>query len=312
MSNQVLYRLDQTPFIYSQKILDEANRETKRERTQRTHQQKNHQESRASPSQFPINKYININKHSLHNHQIKQNTMEYPQHQPSPAAVAPTNSPTQAPVIDVDTKILSDLAAVTDKITLCQSMLVNIQHTSEIDSNESLLSIIGFLEACVPRVRELIDVGMTALKEETLTKCFQVNDDLCKILDDVEHPEKVTTASTTSAVAPAAATAATKNDDTLDSLEFDAFGFEDKKRAVADSHDGDVFNNAKAATTPTAASALEDLLAPPTSTLPVSTAATATKPPAVDENDDKEKDGGDFDDFVGKRVTSSNSFSIDE
>ena len=247
--------------------------------------------------------------------------MEYPQHQPSPAAVAPTTSPTQTPVIDADTKILSDLTAVTDKITLCQSMLVTIQHTSEIDTNESLLSIIGFLEACVPRVRELIDVGMTALKEETLTKCFQVNDDLCKILDDVEHPEKVTnTASTTSTAASPAASTTAANDDTLDSLEFDAFGFEDKKRAVANNHD-DVFNNAKAATTPTAASALEDLLAPPSSTLPTSTTpATATKTPTavVIENDgkkdsSKEDTGGDnFDDFVGKRVTSSNSFSIDE
>merc|ERR1712038_1600011 len=96
---------------------------------------------------------------------------------------------------DPDTKILSDLSVVQEKITLCRSMLIEIGTTSQIDSNESLLAIIGFLEACVPRVRELIDVGMTLLKEKTLTVCFQINDDLCKILDDVDHPEQVTSES---------------------------------------------------------------------------------------------------------------------
>ncbi len=249
--------------------------------------------------------------------------MEYPQQHQTPP---PPSPPQQSfPPIDIDSKILSDLSTVQEKITLCQSMLVPIHHTSQVDINEPLLALIGFLEACVPRVRELIDVGMNAnLKEETLTKCFQVNDDLCKILDDVDHPEKVVANSDHSdhstpspAVAPAGAMSnANASDDILDSLEFDAFGFEDKKRAVAEDDDIDTHVKA-AAVSPKATSALEDLLAPPTSkppapTSPASVPATTSDYAQNESSSSSKANDDDFDDFVGKRVTSNNSFSIDE
>jgi hypothetical protein len=262
--------------------------------------------------------------------------MEY--HQSTPAS-NPTPNPNNS--IDPDAKVLSDLSLVQEKIALCQSMLVNVQSTIEIDSQDSLLAVIGFLEACVPRVRELINVGMTLLKEETLTKCFLVNDELCKILNDVEHPEKVVAlakdssaglgSSTGSGVTSgdmntkpspgnngdgvATSIAAAQNDgaDIFNSLDFDAFGFEEQKQAVkGDDGDGDDHESGKPATTSTASATLEDLLAPPTSVPPTASAANTTSSTST-KNDgaQKEKKGDEFDDFFGQRE-SNNSFSIDE
>lgn len=161
----------------------------------------------------------------------------------------------------------------------------------------------------MPRVRELIDVGMTILKEETLTMCFQVNDDLCKILDDVEHPEKRAVSGGGSA-----------NATSLDSLDFDAFGFEDKKKSVAgDHHKSDDAAaadtlSAKPATSKIASSALEDLLAPPSAS-PSAAGVSAGTGDDDEKKKGKSKSGGDdeFDDFFGERqVGTNNSFSIDE
>jgi len=69
-------------------------------------------------------------------------------------------------------------------------MLQPLTTPSQLDQDESLLTIIGFLEACLPRVRELIEAGMTgALAEDTVVKCLTVNDSLCQVLEFVEHPE---------------------------------------------------------------------------------------------------------------------------
>lgn len=231
--------------------------------------------------------------------------------------ISPTNSLSPSPQVttDPDTKVLSDLSTVSEKITLCQSMLVNIQTTSEIDSHESLLTVIGFLEACVPRVRELINVGMTCLKEETLTKCFQVNDDLCKILEDVEHPERVTADTivvknneTTEGKGEAKASASGGDDvtDFLNSLDFDSFGFEEQKQAVGggeemSSSSLDEKPSATASVSATASNTLEDLLAPPSS----------IPPPSLPSSDVKNEGDDEFDDFFDKRAD-KNSFSIDE
>lgn len=216
--------------------------------------------------------------------------------------MTPTSTPSSE-TIDADAKILSDLTAVQEKIALCESMLVEIQSTTQVDSNESLLTVVGFLEACVPRVRELINVGMTSLKEETLTKCFQVNDDLCKILEDVDHPERVTTVSTASQ--SASSTNSNDNDNnsasvgnlkTPEDLDFDNFGFEEQKQANT--------------TSAVASSALEDLLAPPSSVAPKPISSSPKKSDGAKKEGD---DDDEFDDFFGQRADKKqNSFSIDE
>ena len=74
-----------------------------------------------------------------------------------------------------DEKILSDLSTLNEQIALTQSMLVNAGPLSSItnDTNEALLTVVGFLEACVPRMMELIEAAASgALKPEVSRELF--------------------------------------------------------------------------------------------------------------------------------------------
>lgn len=88
-----------------------------------------------------------------------------------------------------DKKVLTDLSTLTDQINLCQSML--FQAGSTIDGDEALLTVISFLEDCVPRMVELIEAAATgALQPETFEECLVVNDELTNILSDVNKDPK--------------------------------------------------------------------------------------------------------------------------
>ena len=79
-----------------------------------------------------------------------------------------------------DEKVLSDLSALQDRIDLCREMLQAGDKNSDI-----LLDVVGFLEACCPRVVELIEAGAAGvLEESTLMKCLEVNDALLGTLGD--------------------------------------------------------------------------------------------------------------------------------
>jgi hypothetical protein len=79
--------------------------------------------------------------------------------------------------IATDEKILADLVTVEMKITLCGFMISEREQRGEYDSDtdeqqgdseETLLDIICYLEACVPRMEELIEAGMDgALQAES-------------------------------------------------------------------------------------------------------------------------------------------------
>lgn len=154
-------------------------------------------------------------------------------------------------------------------------MLQPLTHTSQVDENDSLLTIIGFLEACVPRVRELVEAGMTgALDEDTVVKCLAVNDSLCQVLEFVEHPEKCN-------AAPASASAAVE----APIEPFDAFGIAD---------DGDLFGDedkkpkatVPSSTSAVASSTLDDLLSAPGDDLLSTPSGTApTNGGNIDEKD---------------------------
>ncbi|KAL7484619.1 hypothetical protein ACHAW6_010255 [Cyclotella cf. meneghiniana] len=119
-------------------------------------------------------------------------------------------------------KIKGDLAALSEQITLCQSMLAQCSTPSSIDANESLLSVIGFLEACVPRMVELIEAAASgALAEETFEECLLVNDRLTHVLADLDNDPKdrtplTSTASAASAVTEGGASAMTGIDEEID------------------------------------------------------------------------------------------------
>ncbi len=79
-----------------------------------------------------------------------------------------------------DVSVLTDLSTLSDRLTLCSEMLVASPSPS---SDEALLSVLGFLEACAPRLLDLIDAGASGvLEEETLMRCLAVNDALTSLL----------------------------------------------------------------------------------------------------------------------------------
>jgi hypothetical protein len=90
--------------------------------------------------------------------------------------------------IATDEKILADLVTVEMKITLCGLMISETDQRGEYgsdtdeqqgDSEETLLDIIGYLEACVPRMEELIEAGMDgALQAESVQACLVTSERL--------------------------------------------------------------------------------------------------------------------------------------
>lgn len=61
---------------------------------------------------------------------------------------------------------------VKDKITLCRQML---PESAGVEKDEALSEVLGFLEACRPRMVDLVEAGVGgALGEETFEKCLQV------------------------------------------------------------------------------------------------------------------------------------------
>lgn len=93
--------------------------------------------------------------------------------------------------INIDEKIMNDLNVVNDKMNTCDSMLLdkitNI-YPSTIAKYDSLMGMIGYLEACAPRMMELIEAAAQGMLSETvLVKCLEINDRLTKILSDIKQ-----------------------------------------------------------------------------------------------------------------------------
>lgn len=114
----------------------------------------------------------------------------------APSQSSSTNTSSTS-TFDPDVKILQDLSTLSEQIALCQSMLITNNHRRTMmdresdDSNEALLTVIGFLEACTPRMLDLIEIaaqGGGVLKDETFEECLVVNDKLTTILADLDNP----------------------------------------------------------------------------------------------------------------------------
>jgi hypothetical protein len=81
----------------------------------------------------------------------------------------------------IDDKIVTDLEVVENKIRQCENLMIG-------SDLEMLLATVGFLEACAPRMIELVEAAAQgALSEHVLVKCLDVNDKLQKLLDDVDR-----------------------------------------------------------------------------------------------------------------------------
>ena len=135
-----------------------------------------------------------------------------------PAAFASATEPpsqqqqSSGPFDNADQKILADLDVVIQKMDLCQSFLRPDGTSSTTTpavviykSNSACLEVMGFLEACAPRMVELVEAAAQgAVSETVFEKCLLVNDRLTTVLADVdavefteEEPPAVTTTTTT-------------------------------------------------------------------------------------------------------------------
>lgn len=82
---------------------------------------------------------------------------------------------------DATTKLAEDLLVVAEKIKLCREML---PESPGIETDDALAEVVGFLEACKPRMVDLIECGMQGmLGEDLVSQTLQINDDLLKTLE---------------------------------------------------------------------------------------------------------------------------------
>jgi hypothetical protein len=114
---------------------------------------------------------------------------------------------------------MADLNILKEKLDLCESLL-----PTATASDDGFLGVVGFLEACQPRVVELVEAAATgALGEAVLMECLSVNDRLTAMLVQTDAklpPVAANTPPVAAAITPAAsgttpATAAADNEDLL-------------------------------------------------------------------------------------------------
>ena len=138
-----------------------------------------------------------------------------------------------------DEKVNADLNTLSEQIDAARALLAapDCNTASDVDANETLLVYLGFLEACVPRMEQLVEGALGGkVGEETLEKILLLNDRLNRTLDDCDNPSAVTvdtegSASAAAAAAPAAAAAAAAPATSDDN--FDPFGDADLSSSAA-------------------------------------------------------------------------------
>jgi hypothetical protein len=126
-----------------------------------------------------------------------------------------TTTPSSTPIASVNpnTKIMKDLGVLKEKMDLCESMLHPGAGSPKLSvhTSDAMLAVIGFLEACAPRMIELVEAAsMTGVLTETVfEETLQCNDRLLKLLSDIETAALTETPAetTVAAAAPASATA---------------------------------------------------------------------------------------------------------
>ena len=144
------------------------------------------------------------------------------------------NDNTDVATADADQKILNDLNLLVEKLDQCQTQLneQKMGHSNVFRTTSELYEIVGFLEACAPRMVELVEFCATQpntsaapLSDVVLMKALEVNDRLINTLselDTVTFQNDTTDFETTSTAPPN-----NNNDNTIQQSssedEFDAF-----------------------------------------------------------------------------------------
>ena len=119
-----------------------------------------------------------------------------------------TSSSSSPAAPSANTKIMKDLETLKEKINLCQSMLNPGGGTPKLSvhTDDAMLAVIGFLEACAPRMVELVEAASMSgvLSETVFEEVLQCNDQLQKTLADVETAALTQTPADTTAASAAA------------------------------------------------------------------------------------------------------------
>jgi hypothetical protein len=118
-----------------------------------------------------------------------------------------------------DEKINADLSTLSEQIDAARALLSapDCNTASDVDANETLLVYVGFLEACVPRMEQLVEGALGGkVGEETLEKILLLNDRLNRTLDDCDNPSAVTVDTEIAAPAAVAAESSATGEDNFD------------------------------------------------------------------------------------------------
>ncbi len=133
--------------------------------------------------------------------------------------------------MEADTKISNDLAVLKEKMNLLDSMIHPTDASApklSVKTNEAVRSVVGYLDACGPRMIDLVTACMSqenVLSEEVFGDVLGCNDRLQKLLSDVDTLLMTETpASTTeAAAAPSEEDLTAQFDDLLLGAEGDLF-----------------------------------------------------------------------------------------
>eukprot|EP00339_Tiarina_fusa_P023506 CAMPEP_0117034094 /NCGR_PEP_ID=MMETSP0472-20121206/24306_1 /TAXON_ID=693140 ORGANISM="Tiarina fusus, Strain LIS" /NCGR_SAMPLE_ID=MMETSP0472 /ASSEMBLY_ACC=CAM_ASM_000603 /LENGTH=172 /DNA_ID=CAMNT_0004743183 /DNA_START=186 /DNA_END=704 /DNA_ORIENTATION=- len=117
-----------------------------------------------------------------------------------------------------DAKILEDLGTLKEKMELCDALMNPGAGDPKpsLHSSEAMLAVVGFLEACAPRMVELVEAAASgALSEDIFAECLAVNDRLQKQLADIETAALTETSASTTAASAAPASVEQQFEDLL-------------------------------------------------------------------------------------------------
>lgn len=101
-----------------------------------------------------------------------------------------SSSSSRASTAQADAKISNDLVVLKDKMDLLESMILHNEKQLSVKTNEAVRSVVGYLDACGPRMIELVTACTTTsqsvLSESVFGNVLGCNDRLQKLLSDVD------------------------------------------------------------------------------------------------------------------------------
>jgi hypothetical protein len=95
--------------------------------------------------------------------------------------MAPTGSSMEGETSAADRKVLGDLDILTEKMDRCTELLAT--NSGAVPKTHELYDLVGFLEACAPRMVELVEAAAQGVMSDVvLMRALDVNDRLMKLL----------------------------------------------------------------------------------------------------------------------------------